>query len=84
MTIGFDLGYDLDLEYGICCISAQNGLIAAKQKEAYQLNSMPQMWPSDFTLAMTLTLNFQGEIFDLLYLMTKWSDCHEKKNEHID
>ena len=42
------------------------------------------MWPSDLTLALTLTLNFQGQIWNLLYLNQKWSDCHEKKNEHID
>ena len=26
------------------------------------------MWPSDLTLAITLTLNFQGQIWNLLYL----------------
>ena len=26
------------------------------------------MWPSGLTLAMTLTLNFQGQIWNLLYL----------------
>ena len=26
------------------------------------------MWPSGVTLAMTLTLNFQGQIWNLLYL----------------
>ena len=28
---------------------------------------------------MTLTLNFQGHIWNLLYLSQKWSDCHEKR-----
>ena len=41
------------------------------------------MRPSDLTLAMTLTFNFQGQIWNLLYLNQKWSDCHETKNEHI-
>ena len=33
---------------------------------------------------VTLTLNFQGQIWNLLYLSQKWSDCHETKNKHID
>ena len=39
------------------------------------------MWPSDFTLAMTLTLSFQGQIWNFLYLGQKWSDGHETKNK---
>ena len=30
------------------------------------------------------TLNFQGQIWNLLYLGLKWSDCHETKSKHID
>ena len=33
---------------------------------------------------MTLTLNFQGQIWKLLYLSQKWTDCHETKSKHID
>ena len=33
---------------------------------------------------MTLTLNFQGQIWNLLYLSQKWSDCHETKSKHVD
>ena len=54
------------------------------KKQTYRLNSRAQMWPSGLTLAMTLTLNFQGEIQNLLYLSHKWSDCHETKSKHID
>ena len=32
------------------------------EKQTYRLNSRAQMWPSSLTLAMTLTLNFQGQI----------------------
>ena len=43
------------------------------------------MFPSGLTLAMTLTLNFQGQIWNLLYLSQKWCDCHETKaNISID
>ena len=54
------------------------------EKQTYQLNSRAQMWPSGLTLSMTLTLNFQGQIWNLLYLSQKWSDCHETKSKHID
>ena len=42
------------------------------------------MWPLAVTLAMTLTLNFQGQRWNLLYLSQKGSDCHETKSKHID
>ena len=54
------------------------------EKQTYRLLSRPQMWPSGLTLAMTLNLNFQGQIWNWLYLCQKWSDCHETKSEHID
>ena len=42
------------------------------------------MWPSGLTLAMTFSLNFQGQTWNLLYLIEKCSDCHETKSKHID
>ena len=54
------------------------------EKQTYRLNSRLQMWPSGLTLAMTLTLNFQGPIWNFLYLSEKWSDCHETKSKNID
>ena len=54
------------------------------EKQTYWLNSTAQMWPSGLTLAMTLTLNFQGQMYNLLYLSQKWSNCHETKSKHID
>ena len=32
----------------------------------------------------TLTLNFQGQIWSLLYLSQKWCDCHETKSKYLD
>ena len=49
------------------------------EKQTYRLNFRAQMWPLVLTLAMTLTLNFQGQISNLLCLSQKWSDCHETK-----
>ena len=33
---------------------------------------------------MTLTFNFQGQIWNLLYLSQRCSDCHETKGKYID
>ena len=89
VTIRFDLCHDFDLEF-----SRSNAKLAISlpeivglprnEKHTHQLNFRPQMWPSDLTLTMTLTLNFQGQIWNLLYLNQKWSDCHEIKSKHID
>ena len=54
------------------------------EKQTHRLNSRPQMWPSGLTLTMTLTLTFQGQIWNLLYLSQKWCDCHKTKSKHID
>ena len=54
------------------------------EKQTHRLNSRHQMGPSGLTLALTLTLNFQGQISNWLYLSQKWSDCHETKSKHID
>ena len=54
------------------------------KKQTYRLNSGHQMWPSGLTLAMTLTLNFRGQTWNLLYLSQKWSDCQETKSKYID
>ena len=54
------------------------------EKQTHQLNSRLQMRPSGLTLVMTLTLNFQGQISNWLYLSQKWSDCLETKSKHVD
>ena len=89
MTFGFDLGHDLDLDFSRSnmefAISPPKVVwLPRNEKQTYRLNSRAQMWPSALTLAMTLTLNFQGQIWNLLYLYQKWSDCHQTKSKHID
>ena len=84
-----DFRRDLDLEF-----SRSNSEFATSQpimvrlprneKQTHRLNSRLQMWPSGLTLVMTLTLNFQGQISNWLYISQKWSDCHETKSKHID
>ena len=75
MTIGFDLGHDFDLEFSRSNAELTISLpkmvrLPQNEKQTHQLNSRPQMWPSDLTLALTLTLNFQGQIWNC-YISTK-------------
>ena len=72
------------VKYVISYISAQNGPIARKRKQTYRFNFRPQMWTSGLTLAMTLTLNSLGQIWNFLYLSQKCSHCHKTKCKHID
>ena len=58
--------------------------LPGNEKQLYRLISRPQMWPLGLTLDMTLILNFQGQIWNWLYLCQKWSDCHKMKSKHID
>ena len=54
------------------------------KKQTYLLNSMPQMWPSNLNLAMTLAMNFQGQIWNMLYLIQRLFHCHIMKNTYIE
>ena len=68
------------VKYRICYSSAKNGPIATKRKA----NISIKLWVSNVTLAMTLTLNFQGQIWNVLYLSQKLSVCHKTKSKHSD
>ena len=63
MTIGFDLGHDLDLEFSRSNIEfaiSQPKVVRLprNEKQTYRLNSTPQMWPMGLTLTITLTFEF--------------------------
>ena len=63
VTIEFDLGHDLDLEFSrtnmeFAISQPKMVWLPQNEKQIYRLNSRPQMWPSGLTLAMTLTLDF--------------------------
>ena len=62
-----DFRHDLDLDFSRSNMEfaiSQPKLVRLprNEKQTYRLNSRAQMWPSGLTLAMTLTLNFQGQI----------------------
>ena len=84
-----DFRCDLDLEFSRSnmefAISQPKMVRLPRNKmQTHRYNSGPQMSPSGLTLAVTLTLNFQGQTWNWLYLSQKWSDCHETKSKHID
>ena len=62
-----DFRRDLDLDFSRSNMEfaiSQPKLVwlPRNEKQTYRLNSRAQMWPSGLTLAMTLTLNFEGQI----------------------
>ena len=79
VTIRFDLGLDLNLEFSrsnleFAISQPKMVRLPRNEKQTYRLNSRPQIWPLGLNLAMTLTLNFQGQIWNMLYLNQKWSE----------
>ena len=84
-----DFRHDLDLDFSrsnmeFAISQPKMVRLPRNEKQTYRLNSRAQMRSSGLTLAMTLTLNFQGQIQNFLYISQKWSDCHETKSKHID
>ena len=63
VTIRYDLGHDLVLEFSRSNIEFAMSRpkmvrLPRNKKQTYRLNSRPQMWPMGLTLTMTLTLAF--------------------------
>ena len=63
VTIGFDFGHDLDLEFSRSNIEfaiSQPKMVrlARNEKQTYWLNSRPQMWAMGLNLTITLTFEF--------------------------
>ena len=82
VTIGFDLGHDIDLEFSrsnMECPISQPKVVRLPQneKQTYRLNSRPQMWPMGLTLTFecwrsNVTLTF-AHTHDLDYGFS-WSN----------
>ena len=71
VNIGFDLGYNLDLEFSrsnIKFVISQPKMVQLpwNEKQTCWLNLRPQMWPSGLSLAMSLTLKY-----GICYIPTK-------------
>ena len=70
------------VKYGIAIPQPKMVRLLRNKKQTYWLNCRPWMCQLDLSLTMTLTLNFQGQIRNLLYLSQKLSNCHETKSKH--
>ena len=76
LAISFDLGHDLHLFKGNLEVNYLTRFTWGKKwfdcdeikKQNTLMNVRPEMWSSVLTLAIILTLKFQGQIFNLLYL----------------
>ena len=83
-----DFHSDLDLE-----LSRSNMEFAISQpkmvkllrnkKQTYRLNSSPQLGPSGLTLAMTLTFNFQGRVWNFAISQPKMVRLPQNRKQHI-
>ena len=76
VTIGFDLGHDLDLELSrsnmeFAISQPKVAWLPQNEKQTYWLNSRPQMWPMGLNLDMTLTFEFSRSNYDLDHLVTE-------------
>ena len=63
MTIRFNYGHDLDLEFSrskveLAISQPKMVRLPRNEKQTYRLNTRPQMWPMGLTLNITLTLQF--------------------------
>ena len=79
VTNGFDLGHDLDLEFSrsnmqFTIPQPKMVWLPRNEKQICPLNSRPQMWPSDLTLAMTLTFEFSRWNVTLTFVHTHGLD----------
>ena len=73
------------VKYRIGYISVKMVRLPRNEKQTYRLISRPQMWPSGLTLAMTLTLNFQGQMRNWLYLPKMvWLPQNEKQTHQLN
>ena len=84
-----DFHRDFDLEFSrsnmeLAISQPKMVQLPRNEKQTYWLKHRPQMRLSGLTLGVTLTLNFPGQIWNLLYFGQKWSYCLETKNKFID
>ena len=87
MTIGFDLGHDLDLEFSrsnaeLAITLPKMVLLPQNEKETHQLNSRPQMWPSDLTLTWPWPWIFKVK-YEICYISTKSGPIAMKQKANL-
>ena len=77
VTIRFDFGHDLDLEFwrsDMEFLTSQPKMVRLprNEKQTYRLNSRPQMWQMGLTLTMTLTFEFWRSNVTLTFWPYTW------------
>ena len=82
VSIGFDFGHDLDHEFSrsnmLFAISQPKvARLSGNEKQIYQLNSRPQMWPMGLTMTMTWTFASSRSIVTLPFDHTHGLDNGE-------
>ena len=85
MTFNFDLTHDLDLEFStsnfeIAVSQEWQGRSTWNERDMSRWGVIPTLWP----WAMTLTLDFQGQILKMLYLRNGRADWHGTKGTWVD
>ena len=88
VTIGFDLGHDLDLEFSRSNMEfpiSQPKVVRLprNEKQTYRLHSRPQMWAMGLNLTITVTFEFwrSNFTFDLtwpwpwIFMVKFWNSC---------
>ena len=89
VTIGFDLGHDLhDLDYEFSSWSMEFAISQPKmvqlprtEKQIFQLNSRPEMWPIRFDVGNDLDLGIFRLRFGICYISSQnvWLPWNEKQ-----
>ena len=85
MTFNFDLTHDLDLEFSTAnfetAVSQEwQGRSTWNKRDVSRYGVIPTLWP----WAMTLTLDFEGQILKMLYLGNGRADWHGTKGMWVD
>ena len=86
-TSNVTIRFDLDLEFSRSNMELAISLpkmvrLPRNEKQTHRLNSRPQMYPSDLTLALTLTLNFKVK-YEICYISTKSGPIATRRKANI-
>ena len=89
VTMGFDLGHDLDLENSrsnmeFAISQSEMVLIATKQKANISIELKASNVTMGFDLGHDLDLENSRSNMEFAISQSKLSDCHETKSKHID
>ena len=89
--VAFNVHLTHDLDLGFSRSNFENAVslewecrLTLNERDLSRQNVRPMLWLSIFTSSMTLTLDFQGQIFTKSYLRNGMADWHETKGMWFD